>query len=224
MYSTAIIGGEEDLSIRFEEDELLKEKMQIEKKDPSIRTKGESKRLEEITRLLKKKIISITMSQSIIDKIDEMKNQVGRSRAQLIEDSVRWYLDYTVHSWGSRGIFLYSIRTALESEALLSLFFSSLTPSEQYEFGTTAGNKAPIEDVVKIFHGKDAKAPSSRELILHLLEDKGWGAIRQQNDLLIIENPFYTPSFLHGYFGALLGVELEIIETNVKDNVVFRMK
>lgn len=212
------------MSLRYEEDVLIREKMEIEKKHPSNRTKGDTKRLEEITSLLKKKIISITMSQSIIDKIDEMKNQVGRSRAQLIEDSVRWYLDYTVHKWNSRGIFLNSIRVALESEALLSLFLSSLTPTEQYEFGKTAGNKAPIEDIVKIFYGKDVKDPSSRELILHLLEDKGWGALRQQNGLLIIENPFYTPSFLQGYFEALLGIELENIETNVKDNVVFKLK
>jgi hypothetical protein len=212
------------LSLRFEEDELLHEKLQIEKKSPDAHTKSEIKRLADITNLLKKKIISITMSQSIINKIDELKNQIGKSRAQLIEDSVRWYLDFTVHKWNPRGIFLDSIRVALESESLLSLFFSKMTPIEQYEFGKTAGKKAPIEDIIRIYYGKDVKDPSSRELVLHLLQDKGWGALRQQNDLLIIENPFYTPSFLQGYFEALLGVNLELVETNVKDNVVFKLK
>ena len=209
------------MSLRFEEEELLREKAKIEMKDPGNRTKRDIKRLDEITFLLKKKIISITMSQSIINRIDEMKNQIGRSRAQLIEDSVRWYLDFTVHKWNPRGLYLDSIRVALESEALLSLFFSKLTPIEQYEFGKTAGNKAPIEDVVKIFYGKDVKAPSSRELIWRLLEDKGWGSIRQQDNLLLIENPIYSPSFLQGYFESLLGVKLKVVETHVKDNVVF---
>ena len=211
------------MSLRFEEESLLREKTQIEMKYPNNRTKREIKRLDEITYLLKKKIISITMSQSIINRIDELKNQIGRSRAQLIEDSVRWYLDFTVHKWNPRGLFLDSIRMALESEALLSLFFSKLTPFEQYEFGKTAGNKAPVEDIVKIYHGKDVKAPSSRELVWRLLEDKGWGAIRQQDNLLLIENPIYSSSFLQGYLESLLGVNLELVETHVKDNIVFKI-
>jgi hypothetical protein len=198
--------------------------MEIEKKLPESRTKSDNKRLKEITELLKKKIISVTMSQSIINKVDELKNQVGRSRAQLIEDSVRWYLDYTAHKWNPRGLFFNSIRVALESESLLSFFFSMLTPTKQYEFGMTAGNKAPIEDIIKIYYGKEAKDPSCRKLILRLLEDKGWGELLLQDNLLIIGNPFYTPSFFQGYFEALFDVKLEIVETNVKDNVVFKLK
>jgi hypothetical protein len=99
-----------------------------------------------------------------------------------------------------------------------------LTPTKQYEFGMTAGNKAPIEDIIKIYYGKEAKDPSCRKLILRLLEDKGWGELLLQDNLLIIGNPFYTPSFFQGYFEALFDVKLEIVETNVKDNVVFKLK
>jgi hypothetical protein len=211
------------LSLRFEEDELIREKLKIEEKNPDDRTKREINRLEEISNLLKKKIISITMSQAIISKIDKLKNQIGRSRAQLIEDAVRWYLDFTVHKWTPRSIFLDSIRMVLESESLLSLFFSKMTPVDQYELGKTAGKKAPIEDIIKIFHGKDVKNPSSRELVFQLMQDKGWGSFRQQNDLLIIENPFYPPPFLKGYIETLLGIDLELVETNVKDNVIFKL-
>ena len=95
----------------------------------------------------KKKIISVTMSQSLVNRIDGLvQERVGRSRAQLIEDSVRWFLDFTVHKWNERGIYVNSFRAVFESETLSSLFFSALTPTDQYELGETAGKQAPVAE------------------------------------------------------------------------------
>ena len=55
----------------------------------------------------KKKIISVTMSESLVKRIDSLVVEgVGRSRAQLIEDAVRWFLDFTVHKWTAISFFL----------------------------------------------------------------------------------------------------------------------
>jgi Arc/MetJ-type ribon-helix-helix transcriptional regulator len=173
----------------------------------------------------KKKIISVTMSQSLVNSIDELvKGRVGRSRAQLIEDSVRWFLDFTVHKWNERGIYVDEVRVLLEPESLSSLFFSKLTPQDQYELGQTAGSQAPIADVIRINYGKDPTDKSNRELILDLLQEQGWGSIRLQDDLIMLGSPFYPSSFLRGYLESLLKLRLETVETNVKDNVAFRIK
>ncbi|MHA1948546.1 MAG: ribbon-helix-helix domain-containing protein [Candidatus Thorarchaeota archaeon] len=172
----------------------------------------------------KKKIISVTMSQSLVNRIDELvKERVGRSRAQLIEDSVRWFLDFTVHKWNERGIYVNSFRAVFESETLSSLFFSSLTPTDQYELGATAGMQAPLADVIRLFHGEDPKNDESRGLVLKLMQENGWGSITLNDDLIVIGSPFYPAPFIRGYLESLLSVKLEVVDTNVKENVALRI-
>ena len=210
------------MALRFEEAALHEEKTKLEQMKK--RTQAEDARLEEITTLLKKKIISVTLTQSLVKRIDHLvQERVGRSRAQLIEDSVRWYLDFSVHKWSPRGIYVNSIRMLLESEALASLYFSQLTPAAQYELGRTAGNQAPISDVVKLYYGKDTKDAANRTLVLGLLQDNGWGEIREQDDLIVIGSPFHSAQFCKGYLEELLKVNLELVETNVKENLVLKI-
>jgi len=172
----------------------------------------------------KKEIISVTMSQPLVQRIDELvKARAGRSRAQLIEDAVRWFLDLSVHKWSDRGIYVNSCRVALESETLSSLFFSKLTPTEQYELGVTAGSQAPVADAVTLLHGRNPRDESSRALVLGLLQDNGWGAISYHDDLIVFSSPFYPAPFIKGYLESLLRVNLEVVETSVKENAAFRI-
>ncbi|MFW9805139.1 MAG: ribbon-helix-helix domain-containing protein [Candidatus Thorarchaeota archaeon] len=226
------------MSLRAEESRLMKEKADLEAQiselksskkfsDKEISDRPESKRLKEINELLKKKIISVTMSQSLVSRIDDLvQERVGRSRAQLIEDSVRWYLDFTVHKWNERGVYVNSSRAVFESETLSSLFFSKLTPTDQYELGETAGSQSPIADVVRLFHGGDPSDEDSRSLVLNILQDNGWGLIEYEpaKGQISFHSPFYPLQFIRGYLESLLKVKLEIIETNVKENVAFRVQ
>ena len=228
------------MSLRFEEAELMERKDALEtrvkdlkakEKDSGLTQREEAelekkeKEYTEVSELLKKKIISVTMSNSLVNRIDELvKDRVGRSRAQLIEDSVRWYLDFTVHKWNERGIFFNSIRMVLESEALNSLFFSKLTPADQRELGLTAGNQAPISDIVSLFYGQNAQDRDSYELVFQILQDNGWGEFRLQGDLVVIGSPFYPAPFIQGYLESLLGAKIETVETKDKENVAFRIK
>ncbi|MHA1862124.1 MAG: ribbon-helix-helix domain-containing protein [Candidatus Thorarchaeota archaeon] len=221
------------MSLRSEESLLVKEKARLEaklakmqKSNPKAKLpEKENIRFEEITTLLKKKIISVTMTQSLVNHIDELvKDRVGRSRAQLIEDSVRWFLDFTVFRWNERGIYVNTSRSAFESEAMSSLFFSKLTPSDQYELGKTAGSQAPVGDVVRLFHGVDPTDAGSRELVLRLLQDNGWGSIsHNESGLIVIGTPFYPAPFIRGYLESLLKVTLDVVETNVKENVALQI-
>lgn len=183
------------------------------------------KKLSDIKKHFKKKIISVTMSQALVSRIDDLvQERVGRSRAQLIEDAVRWFLDYTVHKWNERGIYVNSLRMALESETLTSLFFSKLTPTEQYELGLTAGSQAPIADVIRLFHAREPHDPSSRELVLSLLQDNGWGLIDERDDMIVVGSPFYPAPFIRGYLESLLRKKIELVETMSKDNVALRIQ
>ena len=221
------------MSLRSEESLLIKEKDRLEaklaklqKSNPKAKLPEKEKiRFDEITTLLKKKIISVTMTQSLVNHIDELvKDRVGRSRAQLIEDSVRWFLDFTVFRWNERGIYVNTSRSAFESEAMSSLFFSKLTPTDQYELGTTAGSQAPVGDVVRLFHGADPTDVGSRELVLRLLQDNGWGSIsHNESGLIVIGTPFYPAPFIRGYLESLLKVKLDVVETNVKENVALQI-
>ena len=221
------------MSLRSEESLLVKEKARLEaklakmqKSNPKAKLpEKENIRFDEITNLLKKKIISVTMTQSLVNHIDELvKDRVGRSRAQLIEDSVRWFLDFTVFRWNERGIYVNTSRSAFESEAMSSLFFSKLTPTDQYELGKTAGSQAPVSDVVRLFHGVDPTEAGSRELVLRLLQDNGWGSIsHNESGLIVIGTPFYPAPFIRGYLESLLKVTLDVVETNVKENVALQI-
>ncbi len=221
------------MSLRSEETLLMKEKdrlqaklAKMQKSNPKAKLpEKENIRYQEITTLLKKKIISVTMTQSLVNHIDELvKDRVGRSRAQLIEDSVRWFLDFTVFRWNERGIYVNTSRSAFESEAMSSLFFSKLTPTDQYELGTTAGSQAPVGDVVRLFHGADPTDAESRELVLRLLQDNGWGSISHNDSgLIVIGTPFYPAPFIRGYLESLLKVKLDVVETNVKENVALQI-
>ncbi len=172
----------------------------------------------------KKKIISVTMTNAIVTKIDELvSTRVGRSRAQVIEDAVRWFLDFSVHSWNERGIFVKEFRFALEPESLSSLFFSKLRPVDQYELGETAGSQAPIADIIRLFHGQEINNVTSRTMALQMLQKNGWGSMRIQGDLIMIANPFYPASFLRGYLESLLKLNLEAVETNVQENIAFKI-
>jgi hypothetical protein len=166
------------------------------------------------------------MSQSLVNRIDELvQERVGRSRAQLIEDAVRWFLDFTVHKWNERGVYVNSFRAVFESETLSSLFFSKLTPTDQYELGETAGSQAPIADAVRLFHGGDPTDAGSRNLVLKLLQENGWGSITLNDDLIVIGSPFYPAPFMRGYLESLLKVKLEVVEELVsKENVALRIK
>jgi len=213
------------LSLRIEESLLLKEKAELEAN--SKRSSTEDARLEEIKELLKKKIISVTMSQSLVNRIDDLvQERVGRSRAQLIEDSVRWFLDFTVHKWNERGVYVNSSRAVFESETMSSLFFSKLTPTDQYELGETAGSQSPIADVVRLFHGGDPTDAGTRGLVLSLLQDNGWGSISYDDDKeqIILGSPFYPAPFIQGYLESLLKVKMEVVETTSKETVAFRVK
>lgn len=212
------------MSLRFEQSTLMKEKAAIEKKDEASRTKQEKERLQQINNLLKKKIISVTMSQALVTRIDELVHEtVGRSRAQLIEDAVRWFLDYSVHRWTDRGLYVTGSRVAFESETMSSFFFSKLTPSDQYELGITAGSQSAIADVITLYHGTDPTDKESRSLVLALLQNFGWGFLNMHDDdLLVITSPFYPAAFIQGYLEALLKVKLELVETAVKDTVALR--
>jgi hypothetical protein len=138
------------------------------------------------------------MSNSIVKLMDKLvQDRVGRSRAQLIEDAVRWYLDFTVHK---------------------------CTPVEQYELGETAGSQAPVADVVRLFHGKNIRDITTRELAFQLLQDSGWGEISLHDDLIVIGGPFYPAPFIRGYLESLFKTKLELVETNVKENVALREK
>lgn len=226
------------LSLRLEESRLLREKAELEAKLTEMKennkgTKGsqEEKRLEEIKELLKKKIISVTMSQSLVSRIDDLvQERVGRSRAQLIEDSVRWYLDFTVHTWNERGVYVNSSRVVFESEVISSLFFSKLTPNDQYELGQTAGSQSSIADVVRLFHGTEPSDEESRALVLGLLQDNGWGKISYDTGpsydkgQIVVGSPFYPAPFIRGYLESLLKVKLELVEDTSKDKVALRVK
>jgi Arc/MetJ-type ribon-helix-helix transcriptional regulator len=211
----------------------MKEKSNLEEKQAKIKKnnpKGKLSdkdqiRLDEINALLKKKIISVTMTQSLVNHIDDLvKDRVGRSRAQLIEDSVRWFLDFTVFRWNERGIYVNTSRSAFETEAMSSLFFSKLTPTSQYELGETAGSQAPVGDVVRLHHGLNPTDEASREIVLRLLQDNGWGSITyNESGLIVIGSPFYPAPFIRGYLEALLKVKLEVVETNVKENVALQI-
>jgi Arc/MetJ-type ribon-helix-helix transcriptional regulator len=173
----------------------------------------------------KKKIISVTMSQSLVNRIDDLvQERVGRSRAQLIEDAVRWFLDFTVHKWNERGVYVNSFRAVFESETLSSLFFSKLTPTDQYELGETAGSQAPIADVVRLFYGGDPTDEGSRDLVFKLLQENGWGSITLNEGLVVIASPFYPAPFIRGYLESLLKVKMEVVETTSKENVALRIK
>jgi Arc/MetJ-type ribon-helix-helix transcriptional regulator len=172
----------------------------------------------------KKKIISVTMSQSLVSRIDELvKERVGRSRAQLIEDAVRWFLDFTVHKWGERGLYVNESRAVFESETMSSLFFTKLTSKDQLELGETAGSSSPVADVVKLFYDANPKKRENWPLVLRLLQENGWGAISLKDDLIVIGSPFYPPHFIRGYLSELLGAKLDLEETNVKENVALRV-
>jgi len=221
------------MSLRSEESLLMNEKANLEKKLAKIRksnpkaklSEKDDTRLEEINSLLKKKIISVTMTQSLVNHIDDLvKDRVGRSRAQLIEDSVRWFLDFTVFRWNERGIYVNTSRSVFESEAMSSLFFSKLTPTDQYELGQTAGSQAPVGDVVRLYHGVDPTDDKSRDLVLRLLQDNGWGSIsHNEQGLIVIGSPFYPAPFIRGYLESLLKVTLEVVQTNVKENVALQV-
>ena len=172
----------------------------------------------------KKRIISVTMSQSLVSRIDELvQSRIGRSRAQLIEDAVRWFIDLTVYKWSERGIYVDSSRVVLESETLSSLYFSKLTPPDQYELGLTAGRQAPVADVVRLFYKENPQDPKNYMLVLRLLQDQGWGAITLRDDLIVISSPFYPAPFIQGYLESLLGRKLESVSTSTKDTVVLRL-
>ena len=221
------------MSLRSEESLLMNEKANLEKKLAKIRKSNPKAKLsekddtrhEEINSLLKKKIISVTMTQSLVNHIDDLvKDRVGRSRAQLIEDSVRWFLDFTVFRWNERGIYVNTSRAVFESEAMSSLFFSKLTPTDQYELGQTAGSQAPVGDVVRLYHGVDPTDDKSRDLVLRLLQDNGWGSIsHNEQGLIVIGSPFYPAPFIRGYLESLLKVTLEVVQTNVKENVALQI-
>ncbi|MBN2230597.1 MAG: hypothetical protein JW779_13495 [Candidatus Thorarchaeota archaeon] len=165
------------------------------------------------------------MSQSLVGRIDELvSDRTGRSRAQLIEDAVRWFLDFTVHKWNERGLYVNNSRSIFESETISSLFFSKMTPNEQYELGLTAGGQSPIADVINLFHGVDPGDKKNRELVLRLLQDNGWGSISiNDQGLIVIGSPFYPASFIRGYLEKLLKVKLEAIETHDKENVALKI-
>ena len=172
----------------------------------------------------RKRIISVTMSQSLVSQIDELVGErVGRSRAQLIEDAVRWFIDLTVYKWSERGIYIDSSRVVLQSETLSSLFFSKLTPSDQYELGVTAGSQAPVADVVRLFHGRNPKDPANFPLVLRLLQEQGWGAISLRGDLIVIGSPFYPAPFIRGFLESLLGKKMQIESVSTKDTVALRL-
>jgi len=221
------------MSLRSEESLLMKEKDTLEAKLAKLRKNNPKAKLQEkdrthldeINALLKKKIISVTMTQSLVNHIDDLvKDRVGRSRAQLIEDSVRWFLDFTVFRWNERGIYVNTSRSAFESEAMSSLFFSKLTPTSQYELGQTAGSQAPVGDVVRLHHGLDPTDTSSYEMVLRLLQDNGWGSISYSDQgLIVVGSPFYPAPFIRGYLESLLKVKLEVVETNVKENVALQI-
>ena len=129
----------------------------------------------------KKKIISVTMSQSLVSRIDGLvKDRVGRSRAQIIEDAVRWFLEFTVHKWNERGIYVNEFRVAFEPESLTSLFFSKLTPIDQYELGQTAGRQSPIADTIRLFHGTNVREPAGQHLALEILQQNETQHINMQ--------------------------------------------
>ncbi|TFG34323.1 ribbon-helix-helix protein, CopG family [Candidatus Thorarchaeota archaeon] len=165
------------------------------------------------------------MSQNLVKRIDDLvKERIGRSRAQLIEDAVRWFLDFTVHKWNERGIYVNTSRSVLESEAISSLFFSKLTPPDQYELGQTAGSQSPVSDVVRLFYGVNPTDVKHRGLIFKLLQENGWGSIDyNKSGLIVIEGPFYPAPFIKGYIESLLKVKLDVVETNVKENVAFQV-
>ncbi|MHA1907987.1 MAG: ribbon-helix-helix domain-containing protein, partial [Candidatus Thorarchaeota archaeon] len=84
--------------------------------------KGTRKRKEET-----KDIISVTISLSLKNRIDKLVEEgASRSRAQLIEDAVRWYLAFSVNKWTERGIYVNDVRVLLEPETISSVFFSTL--------------------------------------------------------------------------------------------------
>ncbi len=172
-----------------------------------------------------KVIISVTMQNDIKNRIDALVSEgVARSRTQMIEDAVRWYLDFTVYKWNERGIYINDVRVLFEPENIASLFFSSLRPNDQYEIGVTAGKQAPIADTMRLDHRCDPTDPKCRKLLIKLLQDSGWGSIRLQNDnILVISGPFYPPQFLRGYLESLMDCKIEIIETSVKENVALRI-
>ena len=176
------------------------------------------------TKEITKDIISVTISQALKNRIDKLVDEgVSRSRAQLIEDAVKWYLDFSVNKWGERGIYVNDVRVLFEPETISSIFFSTLTPNDQYELGKTAGKQAPVADVVRINHSSDPRDPKSRDLVLRLLQEAGWGSIRLQEDKIVIGSPFYPGAFLRGYLESLLDTKLEIIETNVKETVALKI-
>lgn len=180
------------------------------------RPKGDSKESKEI--------ISVTISQPIKKKIDDLVDEgVARSRAQLIEDAVSKYLDLNVDKWTDRGIYFNDVRVLLAYETISSIFFSTLTPDQQYELGITAGKQAPEADIIVIKYRKNPKKLESRKAILSLLQETGWGEIKLKEDLIVIGSPFYPAPFIRGYLEALMNVKLETVETNVKENVVLRV-
>ncbi len=171
-----------------------------------------------------KEIISVTISLPIKKRIDDLVEAgVARSRAQLIEDAMNIYLELNVDKWTDRGIYVDDVRVLLMPETISSLFFSTLTPEQQYEIGITAGRQAPEADVLTIKHRMDPRSPKSREKLFEILKKSGWGEITPNEDLIVIGSPFYPASFIRGYLEALMGVKLEFMETNVKDNVVLRI-
>lgn len=170
-----------------------------------------------------KDIISVTINLGLKQKIDQLvDDRVARSRAQLIEDAVRWYLDFTVNKWNDRGIYINDVRVLLEPESISSVFFATLTPHDQYELGKTAGSNAPVADVVKIDHGCDPTSPKCRPLVLRLLQESGWGSVRTHENMIVIGSPFYPAAFIRGYLESLLRIKLEIVETNVKETVALK--
>jgi len=188
--------------------------------------------LEKLWLSTKKQIISITMTKNIIDRVDVLvsEGRAGRSRAQIIEDAVKWFLDFTVHGWSERGIFFQEFRFAFESESLTSLFFSQLTPTEQYELGVTAGSQAPLSDIITLYYNDEIRTRKGKidmerqiSFSLEMLQIHGWGSMRKQGDLVIISNPFFPGPFIRGYLESFLGLKLEPVETKVQENIALRI-
>ncbi len=172
----------------------------------------------------KKKIISVTMSQSIVSQIDQLvRERVARSRAQLIEDAVRWFIDLTVHKWSDRGIYVNGCRVAMETDAHSSLFFSTMTPASQYELGKTAGSQTPVLDMMTLAYRIDPHSPKGRTAVLNLLQSLGWGAIEAKEEDIIIGSPFYPAPFIQGFLESLMKIRLQPLETHARDKIAFRI-
>ncbi len=172
----------------------------------------------------KKKIISVTINQSLVRQIDHLVNdRIARSRAQLIEDAVRWFINFTVHKWSERGVYVKGCRVSMEPDAQSSLFFSMLTPASQYELGKTAGSQSPVKDMMTITYRLDPSSSEGRMAVIKILQELGWGSIEVKDEHILIGSPFYPVPFLQGFLESLMKITLEPLETHAKDNAAFRI-